>query len=854
MIPPKYRYFIGRQSVPRSVMAKYLEDNGQYTNTVNSFCIDKHSIASDANYLYLSLPYDAKRDSGTIANGVEDYSFSFKILAFDATNSVVARHICVKSTAIELPENAVSYSICGIFLKPDLRETISNWIESGIIYHAKSCIPHYKELSKKFSKENNQQFFRVSLEGKISIFKDNYSFVKNSSLNDQLGFFIQRLDLDENEWYEFYKGQFNKTDCILDYERKKCELKLTHLDSYSNIMDKYENTYDLIKLKPEITKINMYKRMLLQVYIKGADSITNFFGGTYWEDDVIEAIDSDDDLVKKYYFTYIKAANEFYINDCLGNSGVNGVYAGSNGVWNNCKGYTAYFATEDKDKLGWAYIEIKRDSDGAILYRSSEQHLNGKSGNYYIDREDIKMVSLTNSHDYFTIKSPFVYHIYQRILCDTDTALDIDKRIPTYDLPINDFVVDNRNYKKCIGLKSEGGNFFCTSKTVTTPTKYGINDFGEYFTDKFLESAAYERFLPISRNSWANASLWYAYGFVWYEYFERNMRKQYTLKDSYSIAAVIKALLSKIDPAIKHEATQEYSQFLYGSSNPLGTEKFYVYITQKTNILKGQYDQAAQKAEISLEDVMKMLRDCFRCYWYIEDNKLKIEHILFFMNGGSYDASSKPQLDFTNLKDQFNRKLTAYFQSEIEYDKSELNSRYEFNWMDDATELFGQVTIDVNAKYIQKDKKEEVNVSQFSSDVDFMLFNPSNFSNDGFALLCPVKNGSTYELPIVESKMVDEDGNKYSFIAQNWYASWPYLVQKYYMYDMPAYNIDINVFDEVYVSRIKKCMGHTIEFPIVESLDDIKLIETMFGPGNIDNYAVNINTNLVKAKLVYEPR
>ena len=72
---------------------------------------------------------------------------------------------------------------------------------------------------------------------------------------------------------------------------------------------------------------------------------------------------------------------------------------------------------------------------------------------------------------------------------------------------------------------------------------------------------------------------------------------------------------------------------------------------------------------------MKMLRDCFRCYWYIEDNKLKIEHISFFMNGGSYNYSAQTQLDFTKLKDQFNKKLTAYFQSEIEFDKSELNQR-----------------------------------------------------------------------------------------------------------------------------------------------------------------------------------
>src|SRR5699024_7231302 len=96
------------------------------------------------------------------------------------------------------------------------------------------------------------------------------------------------------------------------------------------------------------------------------------------------------------------------------------------------------------------------------------------------------------------------------------------------------------------------------------------------------------------------------------------------------------------------------------------------------------------------------------CYWYIEDGKFKIEHISFFMRGGSYSYNTNVQLDFTKLVDQFNKKLSSYFQSEVEFDKSELNQRYEFGWMDDVTDLFGGVTIDVKSNYIQKDKTEEI--------------------------------------------------------------------------------------------------------------------------------------------------
>ena len=708
--------------------------------------------------------------------------------------------------------------------------------------------PHYKELNKKYAKESGQEFFRISLDGKINLFGSDYEIINQSSIEDQLIFIVDKYNNTSKKWVEYYRGEFSKTDCKFDHDKKKCELKTTAVDGYTEVMNKYENTYDLIMLAPEISKINLYKRSLMQVYISGANSISNFFGGIYWEDDVNEAIDDYDTLVNKYYFSYIKAGNEFYVRGA-GISDVNGVYAGTNGYWSCWNGYTCYMGTDTP--MTKAYIYIKRNSDGTVLYQSVKQWMFTNAGNCYIGRENIEMVNVSNPSDKFTIESPFLYHIYQRLLCDVDSVEDSEGIKNTYDLPSDDFVTDNRNYKKCIGLT--GGMFFCTSRAVDKPTRYGLNDYGQYFTNEFIPSSAgIGRPLPISRNSWANASLWYVYD-SYYSLFEQRLRKQYTLKDSYSIGAAIKAILKKIDPNITHEPTSEYSQFLYGSSNPLGMERFYVYITQKTNILKGDYDRPAQKAEASLEELMKMLRDCFRCYWYIEDNKFKIEHIYFFMNGGSYSGKSNYQLDFTKLTDQFNKKLSSYFQSEIEYDKSDLNQRYEFAWMDDVTDLFGGNTIDVKSNYIQKDKTEEINIGQFSSDVDYMLFNPSNFSEDGFALLCPVKNGSTLELPIITvNGLVDENKDIYTAVAQNWYASWIYL-QNFYLWDMPAYSIESNVLNYLYARDIKKCMKHTIEFPTEEDLDELELIKTAFGNGKIDEISISLDTRMAKVNLLYRP-
>lgn len=835
MIPPKYNFYIGKDNEYRIYFIENtsIDNSGNYSYGATSDKYASNKTAIQINMLIFFNLISVNSYNAIFFYDKDQNFISYKPL-INTNNTVIipptkAKYFAVRFTTVD----------ANFAAKKDTK----------FIYFVEKAEPHYKDLNKKYAKESGQEFFRISLDGKINLFGNAYEIVKQSSLESQLIFIIEKYNRKSGKYLEYYKGEFNKTDCKFDYDKKKCELKTTTIDGYSEIMNKYNDTYDLIKLAPEITRINLHKRSLMQVYVRGANSITNFFGGTYWEDDVNSAIDSHDDLINKYYFAYVKAGNEFYVKHA-GIEAVNGVYAGINGYWSQWNGYTCYMGTNIPGV--YAYIYIKRNSDNTILYQSEKQWKFAEQGNAYISGKNVVMVNVNNPSDRFTIESPFVYHIYRRLLCDVDTVEDSEGIKDTYDLPSDDFATNSGNYKKCIGLK--GGLFFCTSRAVDEPTKYGLNDYNQYFTDQFIPyGAGISRPLPISKNLWVNASLWYVYD-SFYEYFEERLRKQYTLKDSYSIGAAIKAILKKIDPTISHETTAEYSQFLYSETNPLGLNKFYVYITQKTNILKGNYDQPAQKAETSLEELMKMLRDCFRCYWYIEDNKFKIEHIYFFMNGGSYSDQSSYQLDFTKLTDQFNKKLSSYFQSEVEFEKSDLNQRYEFAWMDNATDLFGGVAIDVKSQYIQKDKTEEINIAQFSSDVDFMLFNPSNFSDDGFALLCPIKNGSTYELPIITvENLIDENGDTYNAVVQNWYASWIYL-QNLYMYDMPATNIKSNVTGTLFVQDIKKCMKHTIEFPSEEDLDELKLVKTALGNGKIDEMTFNINTRRAKVNLLYRPQ
>lgn len=824
MILPKYRFYLGK-----SIKLK--------TETDATGTVYTESIPVSPGQLYID--YAASSDETVTL-----------IMSTDTGRPISTNITHAQLFTITESVTAISLSFVGNTNEADERHKALLRDGFSKLYSVVSVNPCYKKLNKKYAKESGQQFFRKSLEGTIKLLGKDFEQVYKASIDQNMLFFVEKLNATTGEWYEYYKGQFSKTDCKFDFHKKVCEPKLSALDQYSSIINNYDNTYDLIKLAPAISKIDMYKRPLIQIYVMGESAISNYFGGTYWESDVNEVIDDRDTLIKKYFFSYLKAGNEFSVEGASIKD-ANGVYAGTNGVWKGQKGYTCYASSipSETRASNINFLELRRNSDGAVVYRSTEVYHSTEPDNIWLGRDDVVMQNVNNPSDTCTVKNPVVYHIFMRLLCDVDSVSGEE----THELPTDDFVSDNRNYKKCIGLSD--GHFYCSTETSTKPTKYGVNDYGQYFTNESIYKTTGLRPLPICRNSWANASLWYVYNDTTYKAWEASLRKKFTLNDSYSIGAVIKALLTKVDPLIVHEETEEYSKFLYSDEPlaPLKWDVFKVYITQKTNILKGEYDQAAQKAEITLKDVMEMLRDCFRCYWYIENNKLKIEHISFFMNGGSYKATPKVQLDFTKQIDAFNKMRASYFQSEIEYDKSELTKRYEFNWMDDVTELFGPVNIDVLANYVQQDKTDEITADNFASDIDFMLFNPSNFSDDGFALLCPVKKGTSLELPIITTNLVDENGRSYELTAQNWYASWPYLVD-FYKYDMPAYNVDVDVWAEPYnVNRIKRCMTHSIELHTAEDPDELQLITTQLGNGHIEEASVNLDTRLAEIKLSYEP-
>lgn len=842
----------------------------------------------------------------TVSNKLSSQYETGKLFYYDKSKKLLGKISFTRNSTIAIPvDNAVFVA----FLLDQAQ--ISTSYDTEEFCEMSTVIePHYKSLKKQYKKESNQMFFRESIDGKINLFGKDYEKVKNAGLEDMMTFNIyQNGSL-------FATNVFNKTDCKFDHFKKSVELKLTPRDKYTNILDKYDKTYDLMKLAVGKTALKLTKRSIIQIYIQGENTITNYSGGTYWEDEVTEPVNDQDALLRKYYFSKGPVFKEVSLSGF--NYDINTAFACTdNDCWNgtsvveyNGQRYklpcsikftkiasanqpTGYYSEIGVLKLsdGTSSAEYKLSNEGQYFYTYDTYRIdiytgdNGtgqriySSTNYYgkdgaftlkqgANLYPMQSVSQSIPHKEpepatFNLGANVIeYQIWGRLLCD----VDVDSEGQTlYDLPYDDFATERANFKKCIGLifilsARSLVHFYQIQDVQDEPTPWGINDFGQYFKPPYLGPGNTMFPYPLARSTWANTSLWAAFEqneYYGLETWCQRFYKKIWHKDCMELGAIIKALLAEIDPSIKFESTAEYSDFFYGTTYyGYGQSGIRTYLTQKSNVLKGEYDQAAQKAEITFEKLMNLLRDCFRCYWFIDsEGRFRIEHIMYFMRGMSY-GSPVMQYNLVNKIDKFNKKPVLYCQQEVSFAKSELNSRYEFAWADDVTECMGGGFVaDVDSSYIQKDKTESINIELATSDIDMMMFAPSKFSQDGFALIM----AKDYEVQIIRNTYYDQRNTLYPVITytQNYHASFLSLFQLY-MYDMPASSIhttvDSSSSTRYYVSNIKRCMEHKIEYQTIDSPDVYKLIGTDIGNGYVDDVSIDIDTHLAKVTLTYEPR
>lgn len=710
--------------------------------------------------------------------------------------------------------------------------------------------PNYKDdLTLDYELETNQRFYRAKLSGKINFVRADYDIINDAPFDSEFFLYIEKSDDWGQTYNQYYKAKFMKTDCTFNDDDKLVTVQPETIDQYNDVLAGLEKEYNLIELAPQIEFLTIRKRPLIQIYVPGDSIVSCFLGGTNWEQDANATTDQNA-LIQTYHFALCNILKEIQITSQGSPAVISGLYTGrmaTGASANNFEGklypelnvnYYIYISQQRIDGLpfGAVIVEIRKRSDDTAMFRYS------KSTTSPFDTLEFDLTAVEGSGATGTMHADMKsYNIYARYLCDVEKIDDLN----TYPLPADDIVDNNRNYRRAIGYAIDVA--FISNNFSDTQTEWGLADNGKYFAPPY--SIYGQTFYPIARSTWRYASLWF--GFYLMDWLlEEKARKAYTLRDAFTLSSCINVLLKEFAPGITHEATPEYSQFLYNKNNPISGLSFKLLISQKSNIINGEYKTPAQKAPITLQQIMTMLRDIYKCYWYIEDGKFKIEQVSWFRNGGSYGYNPIIDYDLTQLENVRNGKKLAFATSEYSFDKVEMPERYQFEWMDDVTTPFEGLPIEITSKYVTAGKIEEINISNFTSDIDLMLLNHGAISSDGFALFAAVtpSGGGQLELPFTRQTV---DGVEY--FLQNGYLAFINIQPTYWVYDMPARNFKINNSPYYAMGGLERKKKQTLNFPAgTTDPNPMLLVKTYIGNGQVDKLSVNLCSRNIKATLKYD--
>ena len=617
------------------------------------------------------------------------------------------------------------------------------------------------DLAMEYAKDGDQRFHRMQLSGSVDLIRGDYDLVMDANLSFGTVFF---MDLEKSAdggttWSRYWRGRFTKTDCKVNVDDRILTVKPEVVDNYTDILNGYENEYDLIKLTPEIQRLLIHKRPCLQLYYEGSDVVNCIYGNLSFEQDASvssqeESVDSF--LRNRCHFARVSTFEElnfttiasgytsYFTAPFTGSISINtsgGELTNTTDVY-----YIEYFAYDQAAPVGDVYyfrqyngLRIYKRGESGVKWEFEQDRLvrEADRGKYQGLPEELNFRSkVQNVDDMVAVRTSPT--IYARIVCNVENL----GQASTYPLYNDDIIAYNRNYKRAVGYTFSSSLLQQVTATSATPTEWGRADNGYYFTPPDSDY----RWQPIGRSNWVNSSIWFKP--ISYENIERIATYAYTLNDAYPLHACIKALLGQFASDVTFEDTTDYSEFLYSAGgDPLRHRNNRLYLTPKTNITVGEYQTPAMKGMITLKQVFDMLRDTFRCYWFIEEKQvggvtrkcLRIEQVQWFLNGGQYSGSPAVGIDLTAMVNKRNGKSLDYGTNTYEYEKEEMPERYEFGWMDDVTSIFKGNPINIISPYVDRGKKEEINVAVFDTDIDFMLLQPSAISNDGFALMTAVQ-------------------------------------------------------------------------------------------------------------------
>lgn len=714
----------------------------------------------------------------------------------------------------------------------------------------------------------DEMYFIPRLNAKLFFQKSDFDSIMAAPFGTE---FLVDLQMIVNDvWVSQDISRFYHTDCEIDLDNKTLEVSPATFTAYDKIIEGMNNEYNLIELAPATVSVNYVRQATFQIYLPGADYISSFLDGVWFEEPVTPFATTPDPGIAGTDTNHLAMLNDYgfglgtgYANPTDGLFNWARVVIPGDTIDPDVSGvYKAQFYEADgrprlTDNVLTSYIRedgiyaivndatpppgqirqyIRRVSDNVIVYTSPLQTSPWSPFGQPPHSSPNQVFTSATTPD--TCEA-YLFMPYIRLLTnETTVGGDATILLPT------DNQFPNGAFLRALPIDTLNLEF--SAESSTTPTRWGkVSDTAIYFAGEyFVKPTMAETLMPVGSTTWTAASAWF-----WLDTALRDLQQAaseaITIRHAYKLADVISVILAEIGSTATHGDGTAYSDFLYAASNLIRGSRLVPVITPKSNVLIGEYDQPAQKAPIRLSEVLQLLRHFHNAFWYIDSSdRFVIEHRYFFDNGKTYSATPIVGADLTTVLEPRTGLAWGYRTSKYKYEKSDLPERLEFSWMDKVSQPFDGYPIQVLSNYVKKGLIDQKQITKFTSDIDFFNVAASDISNDGFVFFCCEEVLGELNVPFLDITIATDE----AYRLQNGYASMIYGHATYHKYGLPATSVNLNREDITALSTIRT-KTQELAIALGSEIDPYELITSGLGTGRVAKIEKNLSAKDLKVTL-----
>lgn len=264
---------------------------------------------------------------------------------------------------------------------------------------------------------------------------------------------------------------------------------------------------------------------------------------------------------------------------------------------------------------------------------------------------------------------------------------------------------------------------------------------------------------------------------------------------------------------------------------------YYLRIAQKSDIKNPTASNPATKLLMSFQDVEKIMRDYFNCYWVLEGLYIRWEHYSWFTRFMNYDATSATNFPLNEYKNK------------LKLDSEEIPSSEIWKFMEANGVDFVGTPLLYNPDCSNGEELER-GFETLTTDTDFIISNPNKIDNNGFVLIDCFKVNSTPEWFVYSNV-----GQLSLGLTRNVRLSSANLQYDLHRYGRPLIVGTMNNLFQTFLST----EPNIIQEDIITQLcctDDFEKwdssVRTELGFGKIDEAEINYTKEQIKFKLRHD--